>query len=104
MTTTRTWLGISPAECLKDSDTPQARFITIGIAVIQAAHDGYYPLAAFITTIGTLSYTAPAWIRRWERIKTTYGHHALAASCTSGPAHSITHLRPGTGPGGTRTG
>ena len=25
MTTTRPWLGISPAECLKDSDTPQSR-------------------------------------------------------------------------------
>ncbi|KAB7742384.1 hypothetical protein GA707_15865 [Nostocoides sp. F2B08] len=74
----------------------RARFITIGIAVIQAAHDGYYPLAAFITIIGTLSYTAPAWIRRWERIKTAYGHHALAASYTSGRAHSITHLRPQT--------
>ena len=59
--------------------------LTIGIAVVQAAHDGYYPLAAFITTIGTLSYTAPAWLRRWEHIKTTYGHHALAAAHREGP-------------------
>ena len=71
----------------------RARFITIGIAVVQAAHDGYYPLAAFIATIGTLSYTAPLWLRRWERIKTTYGHHALAAASARGRAQSITHLR-----------
>ena len=81
----------------------RARFITIGIAVIQAAHDGYYPLAAFITTIGTLSYTAPLWLRRWERIKTTYGHHAMAAN-QSGSTNRVTHLRARTGPAETRTG
>ena len=59
---------------------------------------------AFITTIVTLSYTAPLWLRRWEHIKTTYGHHAMAAATASGRAHSITHLRPRTGPAGTRTG
>ncbi len=81
----------------------RARFITIGIAVVQAAHDGYYPLAAFITAIGTLSYTAPLWLRRWERIKTTYGHHAMAAN-QSGCTNRVTHLRARTGLAETRTG
>ena len=35
----------------------------------------------------------PLWLRRWERIKTTYGHHALAAASARGRAQSITHLR-----------
>lgn len=58
----------------------RARFITIGIAVIQTIHDGPYWLAALIATIGILSYTAPAWIRRWDATLTTYGNHALGAS------------------------
>ena len=57
----------------------RARFVTIGIAVIQHIHDGWYGFAAFTALVGTLSYTAPAWIRRWNTITITYGHQALAA-------------------------
>lgn len=56
----------------------RARFVTIGIAVIQTIHDGPYWLAALIATIGILSYAAPAWIRHWDATLTTYGNHALA--------------------------
>lgn len=52
----------------------RARFVTIGIAVIQTAHDGSLWLAAFIATIGILSYAAPAWIRHWDATLTTYGN------------------------------
>ena len=55
----------------------RARFVTIGIAVIQTAHSGPLWLAAFITTIGILSYAAPAWIRRWDATLSAYGNHAL---------------------------
>ncbi|NLD75453.1 MAG: hypothetical protein GX643_02180 [Acidimicrobiales bacterium] len=57
----------------------RARFVTIGIAVIQTAHSGPLWLAAFIATIGVLSYAAPAWIRRWDVAMSAYGNHALAA-------------------------
>jgi hypothetical protein len=57
----------------------RARFVTIGIAVIQHIHDGWYGFAAFTALVGTLSYTAPAWIRRWNSITITYGQQALAA-------------------------
>ena len=56
----------------------RARFVTIGIAVIQTAHDGPLWLAAFISTIGILSYAAPAWIRHWDATLTTYGNQAQA--------------------------
>ena len=57
----------------------RARFVTIGIAVIQHIHDGWYGFAAFTALVGTLSYTAPAWIRRWNTLTITYGRQALAA-------------------------
>ena len=57
----------------------RARFVTIGIAVIQHIHDSWYGFAAFTALVGTLSYTAPAWIRRWNTLTITYGHQALAA-------------------------
>jgi hypothetical protein len=37
---------------------------------------------AFIAIIGTLSYAAPAWLRRWQHIKNTYGHHATALAAS----------------------
>jgi len=58
----------------------RARFVTIGIAVIQHIHDGWYGFAAFTALVGTLSYTAPAWIRRWNTITIAYGHRALAST------------------------
>jgi len=57
----------------------RARFVTIGIAVIQHIHDGWYGFAAFTALVGTLSYTAPAWIRRWNTHTIAYGHQALTA-------------------------
>lgn len=58
----------------------RARFVTIGIAVIQTAHSGPLWLAAFIATIGILSYAAPAWIRHWDAAMSAYGNHAPAAA------------------------
>lgn len=67
----------------------RARFVTIGIAVIQTAHDGPLWMAVLIAIIGILSYAAPAWIRHWGATLTTYGNHALRAAPRAGGAHLV---------------
>lgn len=59
----------------------RARFITLGIAVVQAAHDGWYWLAASSPS-SAFSATQPRPGSDDDAALTAYGNHALAVAKT----------------------